>query len=66
MGLLIDDRSDISRLERLHPEKAAAYDRLRIEVSALMHETEDLNIRRSQMIRHLETVMELDKCIYSI
>ena len=66
MGLLIDDRSDISKLEWSHPEKAAAYDQLRSEVSAPMHEMENLNMRRSRMIRHGEAVKELDECIHSI
>ena len=66
MGLLIDDRSDISKLEWSHPEKAAAYDQLRSEVSAPMHEMENLNMRRSRMTRHGEAVKELDECIHSI
>jgi hypothetical protein len=66
MGLLIDDRSDISRLERSHPEKAVIYDRLRNEVNAPVHEIEDLNLRQGRMTRHLEAVNELDDCIRSI
>lgn len=37
MGLSIDDRTNISSLERSYPEKAATYDRLRNEVNAPMH-----------------------------
>jgi len=66
MGLLIDNRSDISKLEWSHPEKAAAYDQLRSEVNAPMHEMENLNMRRSQMTRRGEAVKELDECIHSI
>src|SRR6266498_266650 len=66
MGLLIDDRSDISRLERSRPEKAASYDRLRNEVSAPMHEMEDLSLRQGRITRHVEAVKELDTCIYSV
>jgi len=66
MGLLIDDRSDISALEWSYPEKAAAYDRLRNEVNAPMHELENLNMQRSRMTRHGEVVKELNECIHSI
>jgi hypothetical protein len=48
MGLLIDDRSDISKLERSHPGKAATYDRLRNEVNAPMHGVEGIDLRQSR------------------
>ncbi|KAL9595915.1 MAG: hypothetical protein Q9179_004797, partial [Wetmoreana sp. 5 TL-2023] len=66
MGLLIDDRSNISRLEESYPEKATMYDRLRNEVNAPMHETEDLKMRTNRMTRHRKAVTELDECIQSI
>lgn len=31
-----------------------------------MYETEDLNMRRSRMVRYLEAIKELDECIYII
>ena len=40
LWVLIDDRSDISKLKRSYPEKAATYDRLRNEMNTPMHEVE--------------------------
>jgi tetratricopeptide (TPR) repeat protein len=66
MGLLMDDRSDISALEQSHPEQAAVYDRLRSEVNSPMPEVEEIDQRRASMARHLEAVHQLDECISSI
>jgi hypothetical protein len=66
IGLLIDDRSDISGLELPHSEMAVTYDRLRTEVNAPMHEVRDPNLRQDQITRHLEAVNELEDCVRSI
>jgi CHAT domain-containing protein len=66
IGLLMDDRSDISTLQISYPEKAAAYDRLRNEVNTPSLEAEDSELRRLRTMRHLEAVKELDECIQSI
>jgi hypothetical protein len=66
IGLLMDDRSDISILQLFFPEKAAAYDRLRNEMNTPIHEAGDLDLRRLRKTRHLQTVKELDECIQSI
>lgn len=41
MGLLIDDRSDISKLENSYPEQAASYEWLRTKINTPVHDTED-------------------------
>lgn len=66
MVLLIDDRSDTSSLEWSYPKKAAACARFQNEVNALIHEREDLNLRRSRMTRRREAAQELHKYISSI
>lgn len=66
IGLLMDDRSDISALSQSHPEKAAAFDRLRSEVNTPVDEAKDLDVRRHEMTRHLEAVKELDEAIFII
>jgi tetratricopeptide (TPR) repeat protein len=66
MGMLIDDRSDISTLKRLQPEKAATYDRLRNEVNAPIHEIEVSDLRQNRITRHLQAVKDLDECILDI
>jgi tetratricopeptide (TPR) repeat protein len=66
MGMLIDDRSDISTLKRSQSEKAATYDRLRNEVNAPIHEIEVSDLRQNRMTRHLQAVKDLDECILDI
>ncbi|KAJ5772185.1 hypothetical protein N7520_002714 [Penicillium odoratum] len=63
VGLLMDDRSDISALSQSHPEKAAAFDRLRSEVNMPVNEDKDLDVRRHRMTRRLEAVKELEETI---
>ena len=58
VGSLIEDQSDISKLELSLPEKAATH-----EVNCA-HEAEDLDLRRIRMTRHLEAVKELEECIH--
>jgi hypothetical protein len=45
IGLLIDDRSDISRLKQLYAEKTTTYNRFRNEVNASINEIEDAKLR---------------------
>jgi hypothetical protein len=66
MGLLLDDRSDISALRSSHPEKAATYERLRSEVNISVQKFEDEHQRQGQLIRHLDAVKELGGCIHEI
>ena len=66
ISLLMDDRSDISKLESSFPEEAATYDRLRNEVNAPVSEVADLALRSIRMTRRLEAVKELDERIHSI
>jgi tetratricopeptide (TPR) repeat protein len=63
LGLLMDDRSDISALRQSHPGRAAAFDRLRNEVNMPVHEPEDVDMQRDRMTRRLEAVKELDEVI---
>ncbi|KAJ5614668.1 hypothetical protein N7528_008322 [Penicillium herquei] len=63
---LMDDRSEISILAQSYPEKATAYDRLRIEVNATTPDLEGDDFRLMRTQKLLEAVTKLDECISDI
>lgn len=66
LGLVMDDRSDISHLEKHCPEKAGTYERLRTEVNMPIYDTEDPKERQRLARRRIAAVKELEDCIHQI
>ncbi|OQV09889.1 CHAT domain-containing protein [Cladophialophora immunda] len=63
LGLLIDDRSDISPLYNSYPEQAAEYDRLRMEVNTDPAEYHTGELSEQMRKWRTKAVQELEECI---
>jgi tetratricopeptide (TPR) repeat protein len=66
LGLLIDDRSDISKLRDSYPKLATEYDNLRMEINAPPHETIGSNMRQGLVARRVAALKEFEDCIQNI
>lgn len=66
MGLLINDRSDISELEAAHPQLAGAYSDLRTEVKRSTEMNGGLTTTRRRVGDHIDIVGKLFTCIDNI
>lgn len=66
MGLLIEDRSEISQVRAVHPEQAALYDRLRIEVNQSTRMTGAFNTPEQRTKSRIDLVAKLSVCINDI
>ncbi|RKK88945.1 hypothetical protein BFJ71_g12645 [Fusarium oxysporum] len=66
IGQLMDSRSDLSLLERQHPDLACQYQQLRDEVNTPLRQVEQGRIETQLRTRRLEALAELDACIHEI
>ncbi|EXM12961.1 hypothetical protein FOTG_18569 [Fusarium oxysporum f. sp. vasinfectum 25433] len=66
IGQLMDARSDLSLLERQHPDLACRYQQLRDEVNTPLRQVDQGIIQPQLRIRRLEALAELDACIHEI
>ncbi|KAH8816665.1 CHAT domain-containing protein [Xylogone sp. PMI_703] len=66
LGLLMDDRSDISHLEARHPELYAQYEALRSQLSNPPHKNPNEKPSNYLAEKRAQIAVELDKCIEDI
>ena len=66
MGLLIEDRSDISLVRALHPQQAALYDQLRIDLNERTQETGGFNTPEHKTRSRLSLMTRLRDSIDAI
>ncbi|KAL8634707.1 MAG: hypothetical protein Q9228_007713, partial [Teloschistes exilis] len=66
LGLLMDDRSDTSRLNAAHPQLFAQYETLRIELNKPVEDVADSHLREIASKRRTDVITELERCIQHI
>ncbi|KAG7293574.1 hypothetical protein NEMBOFW57_003627 [Staphylotrichum longicolle] len=66
LGLLMEDRSDVSGLAATHPKQAAEYEKLRNAISRPIEPDADVALRQTMVRQRDHQVRELDKLISEI
>ena len=66
LGLLIDDRSDTSKLNAAYPQLSAHYENLRIELNKPVEDVVNSYLREIAAKRRTDVITELEKCIQHI
>lgn len=66
MGMLVDDRSDLTQLERDHPQQARKYRELREEVNRSSQRNLATETKDRRVGQHIDLVGSLAKCINEI
>ena len=66
LGLLMDDRSDLSELRAYDPEKAAKFEKLRDAVNAPIQDAEGSKNSLTVMNQRLKAFRDLDNCLQEI
>ncbi|KAF2403025.1 hypothetical protein EJ06DRAFT_536507 [Trichodelitschia bisporula] len=66
LGLLIDDRSDVSALRAVYPDLCTKYESLREEVNTPIKSNTDQRLRQIALERFSEAIEELEKCTEEI
>ncbi|KAF2403292.1 hypothetical protein EJ06DRAFT_326122 [Trichodelitschia bisporula] len=66
LGLLIDDRSDVSALRAVYPDLCTKYESLREEVNTPIKSNTDQRLRQIALERFSEAIEELEECIEEI
>jgi len=66
LGLLIDDRSDTSELNKAYPQLFADYERLCIELNKPVEDLANSHLREIASERRTDAISNLEKCIQHI
>jgi tetratricopeptide (TPR) repeat protein len=66
LGLLMDNRGDVSKLKAAHPTLCAQYENLRSEVNTPIENRTDSSMRRTTLRTRTEASVILEKCIRKI
>ena len=66
LSLLMDDRSDTSKLKAAYPQLCGQYESLRLEVNKPAKNITDDRTRRTASMSRLEAIAKLEKCVQDI
>ena len=66
LSLLMDDRSDTSKLKAAYPQLCAQYESLHLEVNKPAKNLTDDRTRRTASTSRLEAIAKLEKCVQDI